>query len=71
MLIELFLTLFETLHVPNAEYSNTSSKYLTHLQKILLSCFTKNWCLAVLLGATNENEANREWNLLLLELLAI
>ena len=72
MLIELLLTLFRNLlHVPNAEYSNTSSgEHLTHLQEDFIILLHKELVLetVLLLAQLIENEANREWNLLLLEL---
>eukprot|EP00943_MAST-04B_sp_MAST-4B-sp1_P004971 g4971.t1 len=72
MLIELILTLFRNLlHVPNPEYSSTSGgEHLSHLQEDFIVLLHKELVLetVLLLAQLIENEANREWNLLLLEL---
>jgi timeless len=72
MLIELVLTLFRNLlHVPNPAYSSVSGgEHLTHLQEDFIVLLKEEFVLdtVLLLAQLVEDEANRDWNLLLLEL---
>jgi timeless len=72
MLIELVLTLFRNLlHVPNPEYTTVSGgEHLTHLQEDFIILLHQELVLetVLLLAQLVEDDANRDWNLLLLEL---